>query len=172
MKLEFVLILLSTLACTAQARMPSKAVVTSCLAAQENSAAITWRPLPTHKIYSTDNYIDGFNAVYYIQSAGKVIGYAEQGKIKAILYDDQLFPITRARALSGFDTPPTELNPFVAEWSTVTDHSGSYLCISFPYGDLGQSGRFQKNRSAYLIATEKTKTQRVLYSATGNVDAP
>lgn len=49
-----------------------------------------------------------------------------------------------ARALAGFATRPTELNPYVAEWGTVKDARGKFVCISFPYGALGQNGHFQE----------------------------
>lgn len=147
---------------------PSKAAAYSCLSAYAVVPSVRWQELPTHEIYSQDDYKDGFAATYYIVANGKEIGYAERGEKKAILYDRELMLISRARRLRGFDTPPTELNPHMAEWGTVTDESGRFLCISFPFGALGQSGRFQKYRSAYLISLGSGA--HILYSATGNMN--
>ena len=171
MKSVCLLIFLSGVFLEVQAKPPSRAAVISCLSAKSISAATRWTLLPDEKIYSEPDYMDGFNAIYYIKSGSKAIGYAERGQIKAILYGNQLFPLDKAQPLLGFAPTPTELDPFVAEWSVVTDRGTNFLCISFPYGDLGLSGSFQKNRSAYLLAMGKARTPRTLYSATGNLDA-
>lgn len=171
MKRLCMLLLTSALALDVQAGMPSKLAILSCLAAQAVSSPVKWRPIATDKIYSEDDYKDGFNATYFIILNGKPVGYAERGENKAILYGDEIFPVARARMLPGFEVRPTELNPHMAEWATVTDGTGSYLCISFPFGDLGQSGSFQRNRSAYLVAIGHSKGPRVLYAAAGNIDS-
>lgn len=171
MKQFCILILLSAAALEVPAKAPSKAAVVSCLSAQSLSTSIKWNPLPTEKITSEDDYVGGFNAVYYIKWGSTPIGYAERGPVKAVFYSKQLFPIAGALPLTGFDTRPTELDPFAAEWATLAEQNGTYLCISFPYGDLGQSGSFQKNRSAYLLELGNKKGTHVLYSATGNLDA-
>lgn len=163
-------ILLFTVANFVQAKPPSRVAIISCLSAQTMSVSVKWLPLPSQHIYAEDNYKDGFHAVYYVRRRGIQVGYAERGEIKAVLYGHQLFPISKAQALPGFATSPSELDPFSADWATVTDSNGTYLCVSFPFGDLGQSGSFQKNRSAYLLAVDSAKRPRILYSATGNLD--
>ena len=165
------LVLLCFFLLDAQAAQPSKSAVYSCLAAQSVSPSVTWRDLPTKEINSEDDYKDGYDATYYLVADGKEIGYAEKGKSKAILYDRNLYPIELAQALPGFEVRPAELNPFFAEWGTVKDASGRYLCVSFPFGVLGQSGSFQMNRSAYLMPFNGEPGSRILYFATGNVDA-
>ncbi|GJJ00997.1 hypothetical protein RugamoR64_15350 [Duganella rhizosphaerae] len=162
--------LLSLVVLDAWAAEPSRAAILSCLSARAVSSSVTWRALPTEEINSQDDYKDGFNATYYLNLQGKDIGYAEKGAEKGILLDHKIYPVDSARALSGFATRPTELNPYVAEWGTVTDARGKFVCVSFPFGVLGQSGSFQKNRSAYLMSLTGSKNARVLYSATGNID--
>jgi hypothetical protein len=154
----------------ANAKIPSEMAVISCLAAESASPSIKFEIFPTTRIYSQDNYKNGFDATYFIISKGRRIGYAERGEREAILYGNQIFPVAQARMLPGFDLRPTELNPHIADWSTVTDANGNYLCVSFPFGDLGQSGSFQKNRSAYLMDLGSGKDRRSLYAATGNID--
>ncbi|MYM87798.1 hypothetical protein GTP91_11470 [Rugamonas sp. FT82W] len=154
----------------ARAAEPSTAAILSCLSAEAVSSSVTWKALPTEEIYSQDDYEGGFNAIYYLSVQGKEIGYAEKGAVKGILFDHKIYPVDAARALPGFAIRPTELNPYVAEWGTVKDASGKFVCVSFPFGVLGQSGTFQKNRSAYLISLTSQKNARILYSATGNID--
>lgn len=153
----------------AQAALPSRSVVSSCLAAQSISPSAIWRDLSTKDINSEDDYKDGYDAAYYIVAEGKEFGYAEKGEAKAILYDRNLYPIVSAQALPGFEARPTELNPFAAEWGMVTDASGRFLCISFSAGALGQSRSFQKNRSAFLMPLTGKYERRILYSASGNI---
>lgn len=149
---------------------PSKAAILSCLSARAVASSVTWRALPTEEINSQDDYLDGFNATYYLVVQGKEIGFAEKGAETAILFDRKIYPVDSARALSGFTTRPTELNPYVAEWGTVTAASGAFVCVSFPFGALGQSGSFQKNRSAYLMPLTGPKNARRLYSAIGKIN--
>ena len=134
----------SVIAFNVHAKTPSRLEILSCLAAQAVSPSVKWRPIATDKLYSEEDYKDGFNASYYVISGGKQVGYAERGAEKAIIYGDRILLIAQARMLSGFNVRPTELNPYSADWATVDDKSGSYLCISFPFGDLGQSGSFPK----------------------------
>ena len=166
MKRLCLLLLSGLIAVNVHAKTPSKMVILSCLAAQAMSPSVKWRPIATDKIYSEEDYKDGFDATYYVIFGGKQVGYAEREDEKAIIYGGQIFPIAQARMLPGFDERPTELNPFSADWATLADKSGSYLCVSFPFGDIGQSGRFQKYRSAYLIPVGRGKRQPILYAAT------
>ncbi|GJI96077.1 hypothetical protein RugamoR57_27950 [Duganella caerulea] len=154
----------------APAAEPSRAAILSCLSARAVSSSVTWKALPTAEINSQDDYQDGFNATYYLVAQGKEIGYAEKGAAKGILFDHKIYPMEMARALPGFEVRPTELNPYIAEWGTVKDASGRFMCVSFPFGTLGQSGSFQQNRSAYLVALTASKKARILYSATGHID--
>ena len=169
MKRLCLLILGGLFSFNAHAKTPSKMAILSCLAAQAMSPSVKWRPIATDKIYSEEDYKDGFDASYYVISSGKKVGYAERGEEKAIIYGEHIFPIARASMLPGFDVRPTELNPFSADWATVYDKSGSYLCVSFPFGDLGPSGSFQKYRSVYLVAVDYGSGRPVLHAATGPI---
>lgn len=165
------LVALSLFGLRGWAAEPSQEVIRSCLSAQTISSSVDWKAIPTEKINSQDDYRDGYNAIYYLDMQGKDIGYAVKGKSRAIVFDHKIYPVDSARELAGFATQPMELNPYVAEWGTVKDARGKFVCISFPYGALGQSGRFQEKRSAYLMSLTGSKNARVLYSATGNIDA-
>lgn len=143
--------------------------VLSCLAAKAMSPSVKWRPIATEKIYSEDNYKNGFDATYYVMFGEKQVGYAEHGDEKTIIYGDQVVPLAQARMLPGLNVRPTKLNPFSAEWSIVDDKSASYLCVSFPFGGLGRIGTFQKYRSAYLIALAYEKGRPILHAATGPI---
>ncbi|SEN98431.1 hypothetical protein SAMN05428959_10417 [Duganella sp. CF517] len=162
------LLLSGLLAANLHAKTPSKMITLSCLAAKAMSPSVKLQPIATDKIYSEEDYKDGFNATYYVISHGKQIGYAERGEENAIIYGDYLLPIARARMLPGFNVRPTELNPFSADWAKVGDKNGSYLCVSFPFGDLGQSGGFQNYRSAYLIAVNGNTGRPILFAATAS----
>lgn len=154
-----------------QAAMPSRLVTYSCLAAQSVSPSVKWRDISSKEINSENDYRDGYDATYYIMVEGKEFGYAEKGKSKAIIYDRNIYAIDLALVLPGFEVRPTDLNPFAAEWGMVTDADHRYLCVSFPFGVLGQSGSFQMNRSAYLMPFNKANVRRTLYFATGNIES-
>lgn len=146
------------------AATPSKATIDSCLANRASTPVVRFTALSTTEVYIEPNYRDGYNAKFYIMVNGKNVGYAEKGDQAALLYGDVLYPLLSAKELlsgkhrneaAGFD-------PFDAEWSIITDASGKYLCVSFPPSSLGQSGSFQRIRSAYLL-TLTASLSRVLY---------
>ena len=73
------LLLSGLIAFNVHAKTPSKMVILSCLAAKAMSPSVRLRPIATDKIYSEDDYKDGFDATYYVISHGKQVGYAERG---------------------------------------------------------------------------------------------
>ena len=75
MKRLCLLLLSGLITFSANAGTPSETVILSCLAAKAMSPSVKWRPIATDKIYSEDNYKDGFDATYYIISGGKQVGY-------------------------------------------------------------------------------------------------
>lgn len=162
-------ILSCVLAPLAQATPPSAAAAYSCLSTRSVAPSVKWQQLAADVINSQDDYLDGFDATYYIVSAGKEIGHAKKGEKEAIIYGRKLFPLERAVMLDGFVQYQSTLDPGLAAWGTVADHSGNFLCISFPPNELAMSGSYQKYRSAYLLTIEGSQLP-VLYFASGNIE--
>jgi hypothetical protein len=74
---------------------------------------------------------------------------------------DKKIPIRRVIQL-GKDVPRA-FNPYTAQWGEAHHAKNSYLCITFNFEGLGESGSFQNIRGVYLIAT-KAKRPRFFYA--------
>lgn len=163
-------LLLPAISSDTLATPPSKAAIYSCLLAYSVAPAVRVTELQTKEINVEDGYRAGYDAKFFIRQAGKDIGYAQKGNSAAIIYSGRLYMLASARVLLGTTEPPSEFDPYLAEWRQVSDRTGRYLCVSFPTGELGQSGSFQKVRSGFLLAINGNPAGR-LYFVIANTDS-
>lgn len=168
-ELARIFLLLLAVSSGALAASPSKEAIYSCLVADSVAPSVRVTELPTKEINVEDDYRAGYDAKFFIRYAGKDIGYAQKGNRAAIIYSGRLYTLTSAQPLLGTTEQPSEFDPYLGEWSQVSDRTGRYLCVSFPTGILGQSGGYQKVRSGYLLAINE-KRARTLYFAIANTD--
>ena len=166
-KMKWLLVLgIFTHSC-AQASQPSTAAIISCISDYSISPEVSLHAFPS-EFSRMENYKFGYKTSYYFIFHNKIIGYAEKKSNYGIIFDEKIYPINSAKRLLGTRFQPTNFNPFAAQWSTVIDKTGQYLCISFPFGALGLNGSFQKTRGAYLLHTKgRSKT---LFFAVANID--
>jgi hypothetical protein len=141
---------------------PSTAAIYSCLLAHAVGPSVHLAKLSTSQINVQDDYAAGYDAKFIIKVGDKDVGYATKNRHAAIIFSGQIYPLKAARRLLRIKEAPTEFDPFLAEWSKVSDASGGYLCASFPTGDLGQNGSFQKVRGGYFLQIDR-KRPRALY---------
>jgi hypothetical protein len=151
-----------------QAAEPSNAVIYSCLLDRPTSPTVTLNELPTNEILSQDDYRAGYNATYYFKANGKEIGYAKNGTQFGIIYAGHIYPANTAKNLLNTKTPPRDFEPSLADWSTITDTTGQYLCASFNFEGLGRSGNFQAVRGGYLLSISAKKGTQKLFFAVAN----
>ena len=161
-------LLLTVVATWSQAAEPSGGAKLSCLAARSVSPTIKYAELATHDIYSEDDYLDGYQATYYLKHARQNIGYAEKGKEAALIYGRHLYPLRSATTTTGTRGHPDLFDPYLASWGTMKDGKAEYLCASFNFEGLGGSGNFQALRGGYLLAIGKGMTHQ-LYYITGSL---
>lgn len=134
------------------AKAPSDSAAVSCLAREPRAQGINYAELKSVNSYMQDDYNSGFAAKYMIRITGKDIGYAEKGKRRAIIYDKRLYPINNAVRVLGTRQAPYDFDPFLAFWAIVRDGDDKYMCVTFNFGGLGQSGSFQNVRGAYMLS--------------------
>lgn len=147
----------------AQAKEPTDAAIRSCLSGQSISPGVELKQLANNEVSEMDDYKSGYNVTYYFEAAGKEIGYAKKKNINAIIYDGDIFPISKAIILLSTHIKPYDFNPYLADWSEVNDSSGHYLCVSFNFDGLGRSGSFQGERGGYLLSIPLVKRDRKLF---------
>ena len=108
--------------------------------------------------------------MYYFKDNSVDIGYAEQGSHYGIIYDGNIYPLSSALALLDTKFAPSNFNPFFAIWRKVKDATGQYLCVVFPYGELGIKGRVDDVRGVYLLPIGDVLNSRKLYFTSSKVD--
>jgi hypothetical protein len=140
---------------------PSEQLVLSCLQDRSAVSSIVIQDLDTTKVIEEDDYSDGFNAPYYFEYKGGDVGYAERKDSKALIFMGKLYLLSSAISLGDNRGPPTDFTPSLADWSIVTEGAQQYLCVSFNFDGLGQSGDFQNVHGGYLL---NTRTKDLYFS--------
>jgi hypothetical protein len=170
MKRRWNAIFLYLFASHASAEPPTRDAIFSCLLAYSTVKSVEFSNLPTEEVNTADDYKSGYDAKFFVTIDGKDFGYAEKGARHGIIYEGTIYPSNAARFLLNTAEQPAEFDPFSAEWGTVADKRGKYMCVSFPYGELGKSGDFQKVRAAYIIAIGDKKIRHSFYYVVANTD--
>ncbi|WP_157118976.1 hypothetical protein [Azohydromonas lata] len=165
--MNHLLYLCCLLACQAAvAASPSQAIIQTCLKGNPTQKSPTATEVPTGEVYKEDNYLPGLEAVFLIEKNQMELGYIKGKSGDAILFNKKIFQLNEARVAAG-PLMPHEFEPYTATWLLITNQESRFLCVSFNFEGIGQSGRFQSIRGGYLIdARKKSKT---LYFATGDI---
>ncbi|GFZ95950.1 hypothetical protein GCM10011408_15330 [Dyella caseinilytica] len=141
---------------------PSELLVRSCLQDKSASPSIVVSDLDTSAIIEENDYSDGFNAPYFFKYKGGDVGYAESKHAKAIIFKGKLYRLSSAILLGdNHGSERDAFTPSLADWSMVEEGGQEYLCVSFNFDGLGQSGDFQYVHGGYLL---NTRTQELYYS--------
>ncbi|RDS80017.1 hypothetical protein [Dyella psychrodurans] len=144
---------LLAISCVVFATPPSEQLVRSCLQDRAAASSIVVHNLDTTKVIEEDDYSDGFNTPYYFKYKGGDVGYAERKDSRALIFMGKLYRLSSAISLGDNRGPPTDFTPSLADWSIVTEGAQKYLCVSFNFDGLGQSGDFQNVHGGYLLNT-------------------
>jgi hypothetical protein len=155
---------------SASAAEPSRDVAGSCLLGYSLSPHIHVREYKTNEIITEDDYADGYDARFFLQVSGKDIGYAEKGEQFGLIYAGKVYQGTDAKPILGTPGDPAPFEPELASWGEVRDRGRKYLCVSFNFSGLGQSGSFQKVRGGYLMPLPPTGSKNSLFFFIANTD--
>lgn len=140
-----------------RAAPPGENLIKSCLQAQSVASSVTIRNIDVEEASQEDRYADGFNASYVFEYEGADTGYAEKKSDQALIYFGKLYRLSKSIPIGNNDgVKSTAFNPTLAQWSLAKDGHQQYLCVSFDFDGLGQSGSFQSVRGGYLL-NSKTK---------------
>lgn len=130
---------------------PSQKIIDSCLNTESTSKTVTYHELErsgfsieededARKISTTMSYGKNKAGVWEVRSS-KTFGLVFNGKeipLKKVIRLDQRHP-------------PSEFNIYKAVWGEAREGGAKYLCITFNFDGIGQSGSFQNVRGVYLI---------------------
>ena len=150
MKTSFVGLLLGALAVQAGAR-PSLAVVDSCLRIESASPGVQYVPIAADAFRITEDEEAGKTEITLRHGADTVgIWKVKKPEAFGLLFNGKKTPLARVTRL-GKGRAPAAFNPYEAMWGDIRESGKSYICATFNFDGLGQSGSFQNVRGLYLI---------------------
>ncbi|MGI0506064.1 hypothetical protein [Burkholderia cepacia] len=141
---------------------PGESLVKSCLLARAVIPSVTIQNINVGEVLQEDDYADEFNASYLFKYEGTDVGYAEGKSEQALIYSGKLYQFSRAISIGNNNgIKPTSFNPTLAQWSIAKDGRQRYVCVSFNFDGLGQSGSFQRVHGGYLL---NSKTKKLYFA--------
>ena len=81
-----------------------------------------------------------------------------------LVYDSATIPASKIARIGS--EAPAPFDPYTAQWGEARHGKQSYLCITFNFQGLGQSGSFQNVRGTYAIESRKAPK---FYFAMGDI---
>lgn len=82
-----------------------------------------------------------------------------------VVYRNRKIPASRAIRLRN--QAPSPFNPYTAQWGEAGDAKTTYICITFNFEGLGESGSFQNIRGLYLIESNSARPK--IYYTVGDI---
>jgi len=139
-----------TVGCAQASGHPSKEVTKTCVKAESTSAGVTYTDIPVSRIDETEDADTGRTQTT-IRFGSEEMGTWETNSPDSfgIVYNGKQISLDRVIRLSK--EPPAQFRTSLARWGIVHTGSQSYICITFNFEGLGQSGSFQNIRGIYLI---------------------
>jgi hypothetical protein len=145
---------------------PSKQITDSCLKTYTISNSTKYADLRPENFYveeDLDRNIVSKTILHRNQSFG--IWEATSSEKFGLILSGREVPAREVIILSG--EPPSIFTPYTARWGEVRNAKESFLCITFNFEGLGQSGSFQNIRGVYLI--ELNRRPATIYYLVGDV---
>ncbi|KAB0635977.1 hypothetical protein [Burkholderia latens] len=162
MKMSIFAALIMVIASIGWAAPPSESVVKSCLLAQSAASSVAIQNIDVDEVLQQDDYADGFNARYLFKYKDIDIGYADGKSDQALIYSGNIYPFSRSISVgNNGEIKPASFNPTLAQWSIAKDGRQRYVCVSFNFDGLGQSGSFQSVHGGYLL---NSKTKKLYFA--------
>lgn len=156
---------------TAPSAVPSAELVRSCLAAKASSTAVTVEELPTNEVLTDESYRPGVAATYLLALKDGDVGLARDSAGDALISSGRLYPLRTARLIQDARRADS-FEPQLASWLRLREHGRAYLCVSFNFAGLGQSGSFQRIRGGYLLPLAPKKGKPQLFYAVSDTGTP
>jgi hypothetical protein len=154
--------LVLTVGCAQASGQPSKEVTKTCVKAQSTSASVTYADIPVTRIDETEDEATGTTQTT-IRYGREEMGTWETSSPGSfgIVYNGKQILLDRVIRLSK--EAPAQFQTSLARWGVVKTGNKSYICITFNFEGLGQSGSFQNIRGIYLI-DRKSHPERPFYT--------
>jgi hypothetical protein len=136
--------------CTIAEARPSKNTVETCVKTESTTPKVKYTAIPAHNFHDTED-IEAKRTETTIRHGKDEIGIWETSSPESfgLIYNGKQVSLDRVERLSS--ETPSRFNPSLAKWGVINEGSHSYICITFNFEGLGQSGSFQSVRGIYLV---------------------
>ncbi|MES2317339.1 MAG: hypothetical protein V4631_07555 [Pseudomonadota bacterium] len=172
MKKIFTAGFLSLLALSAQAKAPSQRIIDSCLSTDSTSKSVRYahtKNFSVNEIKEVDDDHMGAEKLSTVVEIGKDtfgVWTSKAPKGYGLVYNEKEMPLHRVIRLDN-RYAPVELNLYKSIYGIAREGSNSYLCVTFNFDGLGESGSYQNIRGVYLV--DRTARPFKAYYAAGNI---
>jgi hypothetical protein len=152
--------------CLASSAPPDK-IVQSCLKTESVRGAVYTDIAPAS--FNVEEDVDRKRTSTTLAYRGHSLGIWESTESAdfGLVYNSDTIPLARI-VRSGPDAP-APFTPYTAQWGEARDGKTKYLCVTFNFPGLGESGSLQNIRGLYVIEASRKPAQ--FYYAVGDIRA-
>lgn len=160
--MKLILTALATLVATRAIAQPSKSVVQACLTNKTAVGKVQYEEIDFSSVNAKDDPGRSLTLTT-IHSGVLAVGKFERSTDNSfgIVYGRTMFPAEQIQRLG--QARPEAFQVELAAYGVARHARNRYLCITFNFEGLGQSGSFQNVRGLYLIETS-AKPMRTYYT--------
>ena len=172
MKQTFVAGFLYLVSLAVQAKAPSPGIVNSCLSTVSTSKTVRYahtKNISVNEIAEVDDDRIGAEKLATVVDVGKdTFGMwtSKAPKGYGLVYNGKEMPLHRVIRLDKRHAP-VELNLYKSIYGVASEGNSSYLCVTFNFDGLGESGTYQNIRGLYLI--DRTPRAFKAYYTAGDI---
>jgi hypothetical protein len=129
---------------------PGKEVVKTCVKTESTSPHVKYVDIPVNEINETEDE-DARRTETTIRFGQDEMGIWQTDSPSAfgLVYNGKQVSLAHVARLSR--EKPSQFDPSLARWGVVSEGAKSYICITFNFEGLGQSGSYQSVRGVYLL---------------------
>lgn len=141
---------------------PSLDATKTCVKTESTSPRVNYIGIPANEINETEDKDSGRTETT-IRFDREEMGTWEKSSSNAfgLVYNGKQIPLSGITRLSK--EKPSRFDLSLARWGLISEGTKSFICISFNFEGLGQSGSFQNVRGVYLL-DRKTRPLRLFYT--------
>jgi hypothetical protein len=153
MKTLFIVMVIGCSPCLVSAAVPSQQIIHGCLKTESVSNGHYDDISPRNFTVDEDEFRNRTSKT--ISHRRNTVGIWESMDSEAfgLVYNTTFIPSAKIIKLGS--EPPTPFIPFTAKWGEARQGKSRYVCITFNFEGLGQSGSYQNIRGLYLIEVSK-----------------
>jgi hypothetical protein len=157
-------LLLGALAIQANAN-PSSGVVKACLRTESAMPEVRYTPIDAGAFEVIEDQETRTTATV-LRHGKNTVGTWEGPVTFGLFFNGKKTPLKNVIRLDKAQAP-TAFSPYEAIWGVAEEGKRSYICATFTFSGLGNSGSFQNARGSYLM--ERSKLAKVPFYAVGNI---